>query len=206
MTLTEIQTATPGPVRMAAMIHEPLEIVNSGSQVTVVDCPANAWNEADKPALLDLRNTFGDDLVSCYEALLYDAAHALIETHLVIEWRNRGFKVEFVHDTSAFEDGATPGPDGMEFHVPDDSTYLQVWQSAAKAITWKDLVNEAEMTDVFPVRTELERHRLALHHRLDVFAETAQCPQAEAQLDGFRAAVDGAVTRSRLIELSALIA
>jgi hypothetical protein len=207
MTLTEIQTATPGPVRMAAVIHEPRKFVAYASAGTVIDCPSYAWDESDQAAMLDLRNAFGEDLVSTHREELDRAARRLIETHLVIEWRDRGYTgVVFVHDRSAFEAGATPGPDGLEYAEPDNDAYQQVWRTAANAITDKELVAEADLTDVFPLRTDLDRHRDALHHRLNEWASDDMCDHAEQQLDGLRAAVDGAVTRSQLIELSALIA
>lgn len=208
MTTLEIQASVTGSVRMPTLITDSriLGVQESG---VVVDCPAYAWDNSDQPAVLDLRNTFGEELIKRYRSSLDLAAHRLIETHLTIEWRNRGYAVAFVYNPSAFEDGATPGPDGTPYATPDDATYLQVWQAAAAAITDKELVDEARLTEVFPLRTDLDRHRKALHHRLDkiaeALAETGACPQAWAQLDGQRAAVDGAVARPQLIALSAQI-
>lgn len=171
----------------------------------VTDCPGYAWDESDLRALFDLRTTFGEDLVRAYETDLKKAGHKLIETHLAVEWRNRGFAVAFVYDKSAYEDGATPGPDGTAYAVPADEVYHQVWQAAANAITDKDLVREADLGQVFGFRTELEQHRAALHHRLDEWASSDMCDRAEQQLDGLRAAVDNAVTRAQLIKVSARV-
>lgn len=184
----------------------------------VTDCPAYAWNESDKPALIDLRATFGDQLVQDHETALYDAAHRLIETHLDIEWGNRDFHPVYIRNTSAFESGAAPGPDGTVYAVPEDAVYHEVWQAAADAITAADLVREADLTDVFPLRTDVQRHRdvylhriererAKLHDRLDGWADATDdmCLKAEQQLDGLRAAVDNAKTRGQLIELSGRI-
>ncbi len=204
MTTLEIQANAASPVRMPALTTDsPMRGVQ-GSCV-VVDCPAYAWDNSDQPAMLDLRNTFGEDLVQAHRDDLDAAAYRLIETHLTIEWRNRDFAAVFVHGKSAFEDGATPGPDGTSYAVPADEIYHQVWQAAADAITDTDLVREADLTDVFPLRTDVQRHRDALHHRLDEWASDDMCARAEQQLDGLRAAVDNAKTRAQLIELSALI-
>lgn len=214
MTLTEIQTVTLGSVRMPALIHEPPKDVDHGSPVAVVDCPASAWDESDKAAILDLRNTFGDDLVDTYESELRRAAHVLIETHLDAEWGNRDFVVVYVRDKSAFESGATPGPDGTPYFVPADETYHQVWQAAADAVTDKDLVHEAKLGHVFGFRTELGRHRDSLNHKLaqlraelaervEAFGETAESMQAEQQYEGWQAAVENAVTREQLLRVSA---
>jgi hypothetical protein len=205
MTTLEIQVNATGPVRVPALITESL-ISSAQESRLVVDCPAYAWDNSDQQAILDLRNTFGDDLVDTYETDLRHAAHKLIETHLDAAWGNRDFAVSYVRNASAFEDGATPGPDGTEYFVPSDETYHQVWQTAADAITDKDLVHEADLQHVFRMGTELQQHRAALLHRLNEFAETANCDKAEAQLDGYREAVEAAVTRAQLVEISSLIA
>lgn len=204
MTTLEIQASSTSPVRMPALITEPLGIGVQRSGV-VVDCPAYAWDESDQAAILDLRNTFGDDLVDTYESDLHRAAHVLIETHLDAVWHNRDFAVVYVRDKSAFESGATPGPDGTPYFVPTNEIYQQMWQAAADAITDKDLVRQANLGHVFQMSTDLQRHRDALHHRLDEWASSDMCTKAEHQLDGWRAAVDGAVSRAQLVEISALI-
>lgn len=167
--------------------------IETGRQV-VTDCAADAWNESDQRALFDLRSTFGDDLVDTHETDLRRAAHWLIETHLRAEWRTRGYFV-------AFNDGSSPASDG--YAVPADEVYHQVWQAAADVITDHDLVLEASLGHIFQMRTDLQRHRDALNHRLDELASPDMCDRAEQQLDGLRAAVDNAVTRSQLIEVSA---
>ena len=164
----------------------------------VTDRAADAWDESDKQALTDLRNTFGEDLVEAHETALCRAAHWLIETHLRAEWRARGFFV-------AFSDGVDSALDGGAYAVPSDEVCHQVWQAAADAITDKALVLEAALGHVFPTSTDLECHRAALHKRLDEWASGDMSDRAEQQLDGLRAAVDGAVTRAQLIELSARV-
>jgi len=81
-------------------------------------------------------------------------------------------------------------------------------QAATDAITDRDLVLESSLGHVFQMSTDLERHRAALHHRLDAIAATFDDDTSEKawqQLDGWRGAVDSAVTRPQLIELSAQI-
>ncbi len=170
------------------------DFIETGRHV-VTDCPPDAWNESDQAAMLDLRNTFGDDLVEAYETALRRAAHWLIETHLRAEWHKRGFFV-------AFNNGANLGPDSDIYAAPADEIYREVWQAAADAITDHDLVLEASLGHVFQMSTDLERHRAALHHRLDEWASKDMCGQAEQQLDGIRAAVENAKTRAQLIAIS----
>ncbi|MFJ5984241.1 hypothetical protein [Lentzea sp. NPDC092896] len=170
------------------------EPIATGRSV-VTDCAADAWDESDKQALTDLRDTFGDDLVDAYESDLRHAAHWLIETHLRAEWRNRDFLVTFA-------DSANSGADGVTYAVPADEVCHQVWQAAADAITDKDLVLEAALGHVFPLGTELERHRAALIYRLNEWAEGESCERAEQQLEGIRAAVENAKTREQLIAIS----
>jgi hypothetical protein len=167
-------------------------------QQVVTDCPADAWDESDQQAIADLRSTFGEDLVETHETALRRAGHWLIETHLRTEWRKRGFGV-------AFTNYVTTDPGSDLYAVPADEVFQEVWQAAADAITDQDLVLEASLGHVFQLRTDLQRHREALHHRLDQWASSDMCHQAEQQLDGLRAAVDIAVTRAQLIELSAQI-
>lgn len=213
MTTLEFQAVNTSAVRMSALTTEPPIIGVQGSRV-VVDCPAEAWDGSDKPALLDLRNTFGDDLVDSYESDLRQAAHILIETHLDTAWGNRDFVVVYVRNKSAFEDGATPGPDGTPYFVPADEVYHQVWQAAADAITDEDLVREANLGHVFGFRTELGRHRYSRNHklaqlrtelkeRIEQFGETAESMQAEQQHEGWQAAIDIAATREQLLRVSA---
>lgn len=165
-------------------------------RLVVTDCAADAWNESDKQALTDLRNTFGDDLVETYETDLRHAGCWLIEKHLRAEWRTRGYGV-------AFNNGAAIDSDG--YATPADEVCQQVWQAAADAITDRDLVLEANLGHIFVMTTELEMHRAALHHRLNEVASDDMCDRAEQQLDGLRAAVDNAVTRAQLVEVSARV-
>jgi len=204
MTTLEIQASTAGPVRMPAVIRES-RIQTAQRSSTVVDCPAYAWDESDKAALLDLWNTFGRTFVDSYEQQLTATAHELIVDFLRAEWSARGFDVVFVLSKSAFESGDAPGPDGLQYAMPDNDTYHQVWQAAADAITDQALVDKARLGHVFQMRTDLQRHRDALHHRLDELARDDMCLRAEQQLDGLRAAVDAAVTRAQLIEISAQV-
>lgn len=206
MTTLEIQANAASPVRMPALITD-APICGVQQSRVVIDCPAYAWDESDKQALVDLRDTFGDDLVDTYESDLRNAAHVLIEHHLDAAWGNRDFVVAYVRNKSAFEDGATPGPDGTPYFVPTDAIYGQVWQAAADAITDKDLITEANLGHVFQMSTDLERHRAALLDRIDDWANTCDdmSERAEQQIEGWRAAVENAVTRAWLIEISALI-
>jgi hypothetical protein len=194
MTTLEIQASVTGPVRMPALTTEPHVSGVQGSPAVVVDCAADAWDESDKTAMDDLCNTFGDDLVDTHETALRRAGHWLIETHLRAEWRKRGFVVTFNADA-----------DDAVFATPADEVYLAVWQAAANAIADRDLVLEAGLGHVFQLTTELEMHRAALHYRLDELASDDMCDRAEQQLDGLRAAVDAAVTRPQLIEVSAQV-
>lgn len=189
MTTLEIQASATGPVRMPALITERCDSGVQRSDV-VVDCVADAWDESVKAALNDLRDTFGEDLVEAHATALRRAGCWLIETHLRAEWRKRGFVVAFTSDS----DGA--------YASPADEVCYQVWQTAADAITGRDLVLEAGLGHEFPLTTELEMHRAALHHRLNEWANHDMSDHAEQQLDGLRAAVDAAVTRAQLIEIS----
>lgn len=173
------------------------ELIETGRRV-VTDCPIYAWDESDQAAMLDLRNTFGEDLVEAYETALRRAGHWLIETHLRAEWRKRGFFV-------AFNNGTNSEAGSNVFAAPADEVYREVWQAAADAITDRDLVLEASLGHVFQMSTDLERHRAALHYRLDELVSDDMCDRAEQTLDGLRAAVDAAVTRSQLIEVSARV-
>ena len=201
MTTLEIQENATCPVRMPALTTEPPIYGGQRSSVVVVDCAADAWDESDKSALEDLRNTFGEDLAETHETDLRRAGHWLIETHLRAEWRKRGFFV-------AFNDGTDSGPNSDIYAVPADEVCHQVWQAAADAITDKDLVHEAGLGHVFQMSTDLERHRAALLHRLNAIADTFDddtCEKAWQQLDGWRAAAENAVTRAQLIEVSAQV-
>ena len=205
MTTLEFRAVSTSAARMPTLTTEPPIVGVQGSRV-VVDCPATAWDDSDQEAILNLRHTFGDDQVGTYESDLRRAAHVLIETHLDSEWANREFVAVYVRNMSAYESGATPGPDGTTYFVPADEVYHEVWQAAANAITDKDIVRQADLGHVFQMSTDLERRRAALRHRLNELAETAECPHAEAQVDGWNAAVDAAVSPAQLVEISALIA
>jgi hypothetical protein len=208
--LMESQISTQGAIDMPIEFCSS-DIENEPSAVT--DCPAYAWDESDQDAIYDLRQQFGDAPVHLHYDALAKAAHWLIEPHLTFEWAQRGLNAVFIHSKSAFEDGATPGPDSTPYATPSDETYQQVWQVAANRITAADLVGEAELSDVFPLKTDLQRHRDALlarierrrkelHARLDDWASDDMCSRAEQQMDGLRAAVDQAVTRAQLIAIS----
>jgi len=185
-----------------------LTSIETGRQV-VTDCPADAWDESDQQAIRDLRDTFGDDLVDTHESELSRAGHQLIETHLRAEWRKRGFGVAFTNYATTDPGSdiyATTDPGSDIYAVPSDEVCHQVWQAAADAITDRDLVLEAGLGHVFPFSTELEMHRAALLHRLNEVAATfddSTCENAWQLLDGLRAAVDTAVIRAQLIEVSA---
>jgi len=169
-------------------------------RLVVTDCPAYAWNESDQPALYDLGNMFDSDLVTAWRRELNTAAHSLIRDHLTAAWAKRGHTVEFLDDTSAFE--SLPG----DSSTPSDETYWAVWTEAAGAITAEALVAaDARLGEAFPLRTDLGRHRDALHHRLDELASDDMCARAEQQIDGLRVAADAAVTRAQLIEISAQV-
>lgn len=196
MTTLEFQAVDTPAARMPALITEPSVSGVQRSRV-VVDCPADAWDESSKTALNDLRNTFGDDLVETHETALRRAGIWLIETHLRAEWRNRDFAVTFADNTSS---------DTGIYAVPADEVYHEVWQASADAITDRDLVLEAGLGHVFQLSTELEMHRAALHHRLDEWASSDLCDNAEQQLERLRAAVENAKTREQLIAIGASFA
>ncbi len=109
---------------------------------TIVDCPTYAWNESDQPAIVDLRQRFGEQWVSDFREDLDTAAIDLIQDHLLAEWRRRGYEPQFMHDTAAYEDLARiPSTD------PSDHTYWAVWDEAAYAITAEQLIAKANLTD-----------------------------------------------------------
>jgi hypothetical protein len=167
-----------------------------GTELQVVtDCPADAWNESHQQAIADLRATFGDDQVNAHESALHRAAHELIEGRLRRGWRARGYRVTFTNHPRF-------NPDLNIYATPADEIYHEVWQAAADQISDRDLVLAADLGHEFPLATEMEMLRAALHYRLSEWANDDMSDTAQQQLDGWREAVDNAVTRTQLIAIS----
>lgn len=216
MTTTETQTHTTAPVPMPTTYRVP-----DGSTVrgTITDCPAYAWRNIAEKAQAAFYGQLDADFVHDYRAELDAAATkvredgtSLFGAVLAEAWTEQGYLVS-LHG----EDGLVHQrrPHGFPWHL--------VWDTAASRLDPHAVVIAAGLDDELlryaaarPRTGQLDRHCKALHRctqqlrdelhvRLDAFAETADCPRAEHQLDGWRHLVDTATTRAQLEHLAAEI-
>lgn len=182
----------------------------------VIDNADYAWRNA-----LESARTYHQldaDFVHDYRAQLDQAATVLFGPILVQVWAENGYSVTF-------------GPDGdtmLRRHT--DRPWHKVWDEAARRLNPHAIVIKAsELTGhslddellryaaAHPRAEQLSRHcaalrrctagvRADLHARLDAHADTfttETCEQAWAQIDGWRNAIDTAVTRAQLEQLAA---
>jgi hypothetical protein len=113
------------------------------TRTKVIDCPAYAWDGSDQPAIVDLRQRFGEQWVSDFREDLDLAAYDLVRDQLLVAWRDRGYEPEFTDDKAKFEaDSYTPAPTD-----PPNATYWAVWDAAAYAIDADRLIDKANLRD-----------------------------------------------------------
>lgn len=179
------------------------------TNTVIVDNPAYAWRNVDEPVKDAFYAQLDADFVFDYRAQLDTAAVNLFGPALVTQWWKQGRPVMFGPDDEAT---MLRRPKGLPHH--------EVWDDAARHLDPYAVVIKANLDDELlryaaarPRTEHLARHcaglrrhiallRAELHERLDTFAENATSPRAEAQLDGWRAAVDTATTRAQLDRLA----
>lgn len=118
-------------------VQTPAAPVRVVTRTKVVDCPSYAWDNSDQAAREDI-NT---DFYSLYRPELAAAAHELIRTHLIAEWRKAGRLARLVGDREFTAVTDTPA----EF-VPDEQRWA-VWQAAADKVSGEELVFAAGLAD-----------------------------------------------------------
>lgn len=176
---------------------------------TVVDNSAYAWRNVAEKAKNAFYSKLDADFVHDHRAQLDEQATVLFGPVLVTVWAEYGYQV-------------TPGPDGLPMQRrPKGLPHHQVWDEACRRLDPYAVVFNARLDDELyryaaahpraehldhacaGIRPHAEQLRAELHDRLDQLP--ARSPQAEAQRDGWRAAVDTAVTRAQLDHLAAEI-
>lgn len=179
---------------------------------TVIDNPAYAWRNVDEPVKNAWYARLNEpDFVHDYIAKLNAKATEMFGPILGTVWAEHGYQL-------------TPGPDGdTMLRRPTSPPWHKVWDEACRRLNPHAVVFAAGLDDVLldyaaaHPRTEHLAHacaglrphaaqlRTELHDRLDRHAAKATDPRAETQLDGWRNAVDTAVTRTQLDYLAAEI-
>lgn len=176
---------------------------------TVIECPAYAWRNVKQSIRDAFYARLDADFVHDHIATLDAAATVLFGPLLATVWAEHGYLVSL------------DGEDGIAHQRrPHGVPWHQVWDTAATRLDPHTVVVEAGLDDellryaaAHPRTEHLARHCTALHRctqqirdelhaRLDAFAETADCPRAEQQLDGWRHLVDTATTRAQLDQLA----
>jgi hypothetical protein len=175
----------------------------------IVDNPAWAWRNVEAAVKDAFYGQLDEDFVFDHRAQLDAAATTLFGPALVTQWWKRGFPVLFGPDNEA------------TMRRPKDLPHHQVWDEACRRLDPYAVVWTARLDDVLlsyaaahprvehleracaGLRPYAEQLRAELHERLDRHAPHAISPRAEQQLDGWRHAVDTAVTRAQLDQLAA---
>lgn len=114
--------------------------VGNPTRVRVVDCPSYAWDNSDQGARLEISAAF----YGLYRADLDAAAHELMRSPLIAEWRKTGRLVRLV-DGREFVAATDSAPEQV---VPDEERWA-VWQAAADQITGAELVFAAVLGDEY---------------------------------------------------------
>lgn len=175
----------------------------------VVDCPAYAWRNADEKVKACFYGQLDADFVHDHQSDLDAAATVLFGSLLITVWTEHGYQVTF-------------GPDGLPMQRrPKGFPWHKVWDEAVARLDPHAVVIKAGLDDellryaaAHPRTEQLAFHckalrlrtdelRDELNDRLDRHAELVDCDRAEQQLDGWRAAVDAAITRAQLLQLAA---
>lgn len=128
------QDTPPAAVPAAQTPTTQVQVV---TRTRVVDCPSYAWDNSDQAAREDI-NT---DFYSLYRPELAAAAHELIRTHLIAEWRKVGRLARLVDGREFTAVTDTPA----EF-VGDEQRWA-VWQAAANQVSGEELVFAAGLVD-----------------------------------------------------------
>lgn len=176
---------------------------------TVIDCVPYAWRNIDEKVQAAFYGQLDADFVHDYRAQIDAAATVLFGPVLIAVWAEHGFQVTL------------GGPDGLPHQRrPHNFPWHQVWDEAARRLDPHAVVIEARLDDellryaaAHPRPEHLARHCTALRQRsqhlrdelnarLDAHAAHAATQQAEAQLEGWRHAVETAWTRAQLEQLA----